>query len=44
MTQMENTGENLDDILKKLLTAIPEVKAVAIVSAEGLPIASARGR
>ena len=41
MTQMENTGENLDDILKKLLTAIPEVKAVAIVSAEGLPIASA---
>ncbi|MFX1500932.1 MAG: roadblock/LC7 domain-containing protein, partial [Promethearchaeota archaeon] len=30
-----------DDILKKLLAAIPEVKAAAIVSAEGLPIASA---
>jgi predicted regulator of Ras-like GTPase activity (Roadblock/LC7/MglB family) len=41
MTQMESTGENLDDILKKLLAAIPEVKAAAIVSAEGLPIASA---
>ena len=41
MTQMEPTSENLDDILKKLLAAIPEVKAAAIVSAEGLPIASA---
>jgi predicted regulator of Ras-like GTPase activity (Roadblock/LC7/MglB family) len=41
MTQMENTSETLDDILKKLLSAIPEVKAAAIVSAEGLPIASA---
>jgi len=38
---MEPTTENLDDILKKLLAAIPEVKAAAIVSAEGLPIASA---
>ena len=38
---MEPTTENLDDILKKLLSAIPEVKAAAIVSAEGLPIASA---
>ena len=38
---MEPTTETLDDILKKLLTAIPEVKAAAIVSAEGLPIASA---
>ncbi len=36
-----NTPENLDDLLKKLLGAIPEVKAAAIVSAEGLPIASA---
>ncbi|MHA1913766.1 MAG: roadblock/LC7 domain-containing protein [Promethearchaeota archaeon] len=38
---MESPAENLDDILKKLLSAIPEVKAAAIVSAEGLPIASA---
>ena len=36
-----NTPESLDDLLKKLLGAIPEVKAAAIVSAEGLPIASA---
>lgn len=35
------SGDNLDDLLKKLLGAIPEIKAVAIVSAEGLPIASA---
>jgi predicted regulator of Ras-like GTPase activity (Roadblock/LC7/MglB family) len=41
MTTMSETGESLDDILKKLLAAIPEVKAAAIVSAEGLPIASA---
>ena len=41
MATMENTSETLDDILKKLLSAIPEVKAAAIVSAEGLPIASA---
>ncbi len=33
--------ENLDDNLKKLLGAIPEVKAALIVSTEGLPIASA---
>jgi len=33
--------DTLDDLLKKLLGAIPEIKAVAIVSAEGLPIASA---
>jgi predicted regulator of Ras-like GTPase activity (Roadblock/LC7/MglB family) len=36
-----NTPDSLDDLLKKLLGAIPEVKAAAIVSAEGLPIASA---
>jgi predicted regulator of Ras-like GTPase activity (Roadblock/LC7/MglB family) len=36
-----NTNITLDDLLKKLLGAIPEVKAAAIVSAEGLPIASA---
>jgi len=41
MTSMETTTDTLDDILKKLLSAIPEVKAAAIVSAEGLPIASA---
>ena len=41
MTSMEPTTDSLDDILKKLLAAIPEVKAAAIVSAEGLPIASA---
>lgn len=41
MSSMEPTTDNLDDILKKLLSAIPEVKAAAIVSAEGLPIASA---
>ncbi|MFX1308097.1 MAG: roadblock/LC7 domain-containing protein [Promethearchaeota archaeon] len=41
MSSMEPTTDNLDDILKKLLAAIPEVKAAAIVSAEGLPIASA---
>ena len=33
--------DNLDDILKKLLSAIPEVKAAMIVSTEGLPIVSA---
>ncbi len=33
--------DNLNDLLKKLLGAIPEVKSAAIVSAEGLPIASA---
>lgn len=36
--------KRLDDILKKVLAAIPEVKAAAIVSAEGLPIASALPR
>ena len=41
MTSMEPTTENLDEILKKLLSAIPEVTSAAIVSAEGLPIASA---
>ena len=39
-----STPETLDDLLKKLLAAIPEVKAAAIVSAEGLPIASALPR
>ncbi|MBD3216151.1 MAG: hypothetical protein GF311_26290 [Candidatus Lokiarchaeota archaeon] len=35
------TGQTLDAILKQLLAAIPEVKSTAIVSVEGLPIASA---
>jgi len=38
---MEENPETLDDILIKLLAAIPEVKSAAIVSVEGLPIASA---
>lgn len=33
-------GSRFDYILKKLLRAVPEIKAAAIVSAEGLPIAS----
>lgn len=37
---MSNT-ETLDDILKNLLASIPEVISAAIVSVEGLPIASA---
>jgi len=35
------TPETLDELLKKLLSSIPEVKAASIVSVEGLPIASA---
>jgi len=39
---MESSNtETLDDLLMRLLSAIPEVKAAAIVSVEGLPIASA---
>jgi len=41
VTMESTTPDSLDDLLKKLLGAIPEVKAAAIVSAEGLPIASA---
>ncbi len=40
----EDSSETLDDILKKLLASIPEVKAASIVSVEGLPIASALPR
>ena len=36
-----NNASNIPNLLKKLLAAIPEVKATAIISAEGLPIASA---
>ncbi len=41
MFSMEPTTDSLNEILKKLLDAIPEIKSAAIVSAEGLPIASA---
>ncbi|GAB4311854.1 MAG: roadblock/LC7 domain-containing protein [Promethearchaeota archaeon] len=41
MAEEQGTAETLDDILKKLLASIPEVKAASIVSVEGLPIASA---
>ena len=34
-------GSRFDYILKKLLRAVPEIKAAAIVSAKGLPISSA---
>jgi len=37
---MEPTTENFDEILKKLLSAIPGVNAAVIVSTEGLPIIS----
>lgn len=37
---MEPTTENLDDILKRLLASIPEVKAAAIISRSGFIIAS----
>jgi len=40
----DDTSETLDDILKRLLASIPEVKAASIVSVEGLPIASALPR
>ena len=38
---MSATPETLDVLLRKLLSAIPEVTAAAIVSVEGLPISSA---
>jgi len=38
---MSEDDETLDDVLKNLLASIPEVQAAAIVSIEGLPIASA---
>lgn len=40
---MESTGtsESLEEILKNLSTGIPEIISAAIVSVEGLPIASA---
>ncbi len=37
-------SESLDDILRKLISSIPEVKAASVVSVEGLPIASALPR
>ncbi len=44
LTISDESSETLDDILKKLLASIPEVKAASIVSVEGLPIASALPR
>jgi predicted regulator of Ras-like GTPase activity (Roadblock/LC7/MglB family) len=44
LTISDDSAETLDDILKKLLASIPEVKAACIVSVEGLPIASALPR
>ena len=41
---MSPNTEDIDDILRKLLTSISGVKAVAILSREGLPIASALSR
>ena len=41
MTPIYPTSEDIDDIFKKLLAASPAIKAAAIVSTEGLPIASA---
>lgn len=38
--KMSFMGKKFDDILKKLLRANLEIKAAAIISAEGLPIAS----
>jgi predicted regulator of Ras-like GTPase activity (Roadblock/LC7/MglB family) len=37
-------AESLEEILRKLISSIPEVKSAAIVSVEGLPIASALPR
>ena len=37
----EEEEETLEDILKNLLASIPEVQSAAVVSIEGLPIASA---
>ncbi|MFX1496969.1 MAG: roadblock/LC7 domain-containing protein, partial [Promethearchaeota archaeon] len=42
--EKDNEKSEINELLKKLLAAIPEVKAAAIVSAEGLPIASALPR
>jgi predicted regulator of Ras-like GTPase activity (Roadblock/LC7/MglB family) len=36
--------ESLDDILKNLLASVSEIKGAAVVSVEGLPIASALPR
>ena len=38
---MSLVGQRFDEILKKFIAANPEVKAAAIISIEGLPIASA---
>ena len=38
---MSLVGQRFDEILKKFIAVNPEVKAAAIISVEGLPIASA---
>jgi predicted regulator of Ras-like GTPase activity (Roadblock/LC7/MglB family) len=45
MSKVEpSTPDSLDDLLKKLLNAVPEIEAAAIVSVGGLPIVSALSR
>jgi len=39
-----STPDSLDDLLKKLLNAVPEIETAALVSIEGLPIVSALSR
>ncbi|MHA1229605.1 MAG: roadblock/LC7 domain-containing protein [Candidatus Helarchaeota archaeon] len=41
---MSDNPTTLEEILKELESSIPEIEAAAIVSAEGLPIASALPR
>ena len=41
MLEDEEEEETLEDILKNLLASMPEVQSAAVVSIEGLPIASA---
>lgn len=38
---MSSKAKTLEDVLKDLEIAVPQIQAVAIVSVEGLPIASA---
>lgn len=41
MKWVMSKSENLEEILKDLEASVPEIEAAAIVSVEGLPIASA---
>lgn len=40
-TMSESSSETLEDVLKDLEATVPDIEAAAIVSIEGLPIASA---